>query len=194
MVYLERARQYFRFVFARELLGVFECQVEPRFMEDAACVFLELQSKRRHNIEGCVKSRKLLQNFHHTPVVLQGMQARPRQHIPPRFRIAVLRLMHVPQHNQVDPVHRPHRPLARLGGVLHSANASCASWIGTSSAKFFVMRSLASSSSRLSFSFLNWSASWNSSCAIWVPGDNWQNSFFASFPAFWHLPFRCLFS
>src|SRR5262249_685532 len=105
--------------------------------------------------------RELFQDFDHAPVILQGVQARPWKHVPACFRIAILRLMHVPQHNQVDLVHGYRRTRGRACGVLHSANASCAFWIVTSSAKFFVMRSLASSSSRLSFLFPNLSASWS---------------------------------
>src|SRR2546429_6616539 len=48
---------------------------------------------------------ELAKQFDHAVVVLEGVQARPRENIAASFWVAVLRLMHVPQHNQMDAIH-----------------------------------------------------------------------------------------
>src|SRR5207237_10412631 len=65
----------------------------------------ELPSESRNQIERGMKFGKLAKRLRHAVVVLEGVQARPRQNITARFRVLVLRLMHVPQHNQMDAVH-----------------------------------------------------------------------------------------
>src|SRR5215472_1140189 len=49
--------------------------------------------------------RHVLHQFHHPVVVLRRMQPCPREHVLPRLRIAVLRLVHMPQHHQMYPIH-----------------------------------------------------------------------------------------
>jgi len=55
--------------------------------------------------ESGVKIGEFAKHFDHTPVVFQRVQTRPRQDVAPAFRVAVLRLMHVPQHGQMNPLH-----------------------------------------------------------------------------------------
>ena len=40
-------------------------------------------------------------NFHHPPVILQCVQPRPRQHVLPGRGVAILRLVHVPEDDEV---------------------------------------------------------------------------------------------
>ena len=97
MIQLKRARENFDLVFARQIIGLLERQREPRFVEFSARVFLDLHAERGHDVEGGVKFRRFLQHAHHAPVILEGVQPRPREHVAAGFRIAILRLMHVPQ-------------------------------------------------------------------------------------------------
>ena len=104
VIHLERADQNFGFVFARQFRGV-ERQREPRLVEISAGIFFELRPSARHHIEGGVELRKFVHHVHHAPVIFQSMQARPREHVAAAVRIAVLRLMHVPQDNQMNRLH-----------------------------------------------------------------------------------------
>ncbi len=106
MIQLKGAGQNFSLVLASKCFGFLEGQRIPRLVEFAAGVFLKLHAKRRDNIEGCVKFRNLLQNSDHAPVVFYGVQARPREDVPPTFGVAILRLVHVPEHYEVNARHR----------------------------------------------------------------------------------------
>src|SRR5215467_4739789 len=110
-------------------------------MEGSAGVFFELKAQRRHHVEGGVKLGKILEDLHHAPVVLQGVQAGPRKHVATRFRVAVLRLVHVPEQDQMDLVHRGAGSRRAASGVLHSPIAPCAFLTATSSARYSVMPS-----------------------------------------------------
>ena len=105
LIDLERAQENFGLVFARELVGIFEREGKPGLVEFSASVLFELPSESRNQIERGMKFGKLAKRLRHAVVVLEGVQARPRQNITARFRVLVLRLMHVPQHNQMDAVH-----------------------------------------------------------------------------------------
>ena len=155
VIYLKGTREDLAFILAGELLGILESQIKPGLVEIPAGIFLELQAERRHHVERRVKPREFLKNLDHAPVILERVQSRPWQNVAASLGIAILRLVHVPQNNEINLVHRAHRAGWRSRGMLHFAFLSCASWIATSSAKFFVMRSLASLSSRLFSSFLN---------------------------------------
>jgi len=52
-----------------------------------------------------VEIGELAENFDHAPIIFQSVEPRPRQYVASCFRVAVLRLMHVPQDNQMDPLH-----------------------------------------------------------------------------------------
>src|SRR5256885_8583404 len=155
VIYLKGAREDLAFVFAGELLRILERKIKPRLMERAARILFQLQTERWHHVERRVKPGEFFQNLDHAPVILERVQARPWQNVAASLGIAILRLVHMPQNNEINLVHRAHRAGWRALGMLHFAFLSCASWIATSSAKFFVMRSLASLSSRSFSSFLN---------------------------------------
>src|SRR5258707_10420305 len=155
VIHLKGAREYLAFILAGELLRILERKIKPRLMERAARILFQLQTERWHHIERRVKPWKFLKNLYHAPVILERMQSRPWQNVAASLGIAILRLVHVPQNDQINLVHRAHRAGWCTRGMLHFALVSCAFWIATSSAKFFVMRSLASLSSRSSSSFLN---------------------------------------
>src|SRR5256885_4276182 len=155
VIYLKGARENLAFVLACQLFGILESQIKPGLVEIPAGIFLELQAERWNHVERRVKPREFLQNLDHAPVILERVQSRPGQNVAASLGIAILRLVHVPQNNEINLVHRAHRAGWRSRGMLHSAFVSCASWIATSSAKFFVMRSLASLSSRSFSSSLN---------------------------------------
>src|SRR5882724_11800197 len=155
VIYLKGAREDLAFILASELLRILERQIKPRLMERAARILFQLQTERRHHVERRVKPREFFKNLDHAPVILERVQSRPWQNVAASLGIAILRLVHVPQNNQMNLIHRAHRAGWCARGMLHFAFLSCASWIATSSARFFVMRSLASLSSRLFSSFLN---------------------------------------
>src|SRR6266446_9654926 len=183
MVDLKRPLQNFVFVFLGEFFGIAERQFEPRLVERAAGIFFQLQTKPRHHVERGVKFRKFLEDLHHAPVIFQGMEAGPWQDVAPAFRVAVLRLVHVPENDQMDLVHRERRSgsaaiSASAGAVLHSRFAPCAFLTAISSAKFFVMHSSDLSSSHSCFLCRNWFGSWSSWCAIPDQARRLQNSFF----------------
>src|SRR5712691_741488 len=155
LIQLKRARNDFRFILARQFLGVLERQRKPGLVEIAAGVFLQLHAQGRHDVKSGMKIGKLAEHFHHAPVILQRMQARPGEDVAPALRVAVLRLMHVPQQNQMNALHRLRLSRANRATVLHSPFAPCASWTATSSAKFFVTASSDSLSSPWSSSSRN---------------------------------------
>src|SRR5260370_33624370 len=195
MVDLKRPLQDFAFVFFGQLFGIAKRLLEPRLVEGAAGILLELQAERRHDVERGVEFRKFLEDLHHAPVILQGMQAGPRQDVAPGFRIAVLRLVHVPENDQMNLVHREKRSggattSASTGAVLHSRFAPCAFLTAISSVKFSVMHSSDLSSSHSYFLCRNWFGSWSSWFAIPDQARRSQNSFFTFFPAYSFSRFR----
>src|SRR5712672_2060980 len=153
MVELKRASENLRLVFAGEFVGGLKRQREPRLIEFIAGIFFKLYAQCWNHVERGVKVGRFAQHLHHTPVVFQSVQSRPRQNILSGFRIAILRLVHVPQDHQVDAIHRRGPCQSESALVLHSAFLTCASWTATSSAKFSVMRSLDSLFSRLFSSY-----------------------------------------
>src|ERR1700730_16735846 len=174
MIHLKRARQNLGLIFPRQLLRIFEGQRKPRLLK--------------------ISARKSLQHFYHSKIILRGMQPRPRQHIPPGLRVAILRLVHVPQHHQVHSIHLLHCSCLNSSRVLHSPFATCAYWTVTLSAKFFGTRSSDSSFSPLSSSSLSWCASWSCSCATPAPVRKSSSCFFASFrlSSLSPFPWQCL--
>src|ERR1700687_2200837 len=101
-IHLEGSRQYFQLIFRREHLHRPKRHLKPWLVELAAGIILELWSKRRHHMECRMHSREFLQHANHSPVILERMQARPREHIATRLRLTVERLVHMPKHNQKD--------------------------------------------------------------------------------------------
>src|SRR5690348_855742 len=135
-----------------------------------------------------MKPGELLQHRHHSPIVFERMEPRPRQLVSPRFRIPILGLMHVPQQRQMHAIHRD--SLSRFGcdAVLHSRFAPCASWTAILSAKYFATHSSALPYSRLFFLFPNLFSSWSclSVTPAWAPKSSSFSSAF--FPPSSRLP------
>ncbi len=101
IAYLERPLQRLALLFRAKRRRRRERDVEPRLVELPARVLLDLFGEQRNDIECRVYARKFLQYFHHPPIVLQRVQPRPRQQVAPCRRVAILRLVHVPQNGQV---------------------------------------------------------------------------------------------
>src|SRR6266480_4844518 len=78
---------------------------KPRLIETAVGVLLQLHAEGRHDVEGGMEVGISAEHVDHSPVIFQGVQARPGEDIASAFRVAVLRLMHVPQDNQMNPLH-----------------------------------------------------------------------------------------
>jgi hypothetical protein len=93
---LESAVEDFPFLSGIQFVGGGERNFEPGFAEFAAGVFLNLFAKRGNEVEGGVNPGKFAEDFHHAPVIFQGVQARPGEHVTACGRVAILRLMHVP--------------------------------------------------------------------------------------------------
>ena len=106
VIQLKRALEYFRLLLRRQRLRRRKCRVKPRLLESPAGIILNLRRERRHHVERRMHAGEFLHDLHHSPVILQRVQARPRQHVAPRRRVAVLRLMHVPDQNDVNGPHR----------------------------------------------------------------------------------------
>jgi len=77
--------------------GRLETQVEEPVARLVGGERFELHQQRRHQIEGHLDAGKLAQQRHHAVVVLQRVQADPRQDVLPRDEVFVVRLVHVPQ-------------------------------------------------------------------------------------------------
>jgi len=105
VIHLECPCDNFGFVLARQFVRIFERQGKPGLFEAATGVLFELHAQRRHDVEGGMEVGEFAEDFDHAPVIFQGMQTRPREHVTPVFGVAVLRLMHVPQHDQMNPLH-----------------------------------------------------------------------------------------
>src|SRR6202790_3918998 len=121
MVDLESAGQDFRFVFAIKRFGLLKSEREPGIIEIAAGVLLELHAERRDDVEGGMEIGGIPQEFDHAPVIFERMKAGPRKHVARGFGIAILRLVHVPQNDQVDTVHEARGSGGKGIAVLHSA-------------------------------------------------------------------------
>src|SRR6202790_2266113 len=121
MVDLESAGQDFRFVFAIKRFGLLKSEREPGIIEIAAGVLLELHAERRDDVEGGMEIGGIPQDFDHAPVIFERMKAGPRKHVARGFGIAILRLVHVPQNDQVDTVHEARGSGGKGIAVLHSA-------------------------------------------------------------------------
>ncbi len=106
IIQLEGAHHDFSFVFGGQVGYRSKSGREPGLVKLSGSVFLELRSQRRNNVEGRVHARKFLDHPNHAPIILERVKSSPRKHISSRRRVAILRLMHVPQHHQVYSVHR----------------------------------------------------------------------------------------
>src|SRR5579862_1361533 len=99
VIHLKSAGKNFSFVLTREIVGFLESERKPGLIEFPAGVFLKLSSERGNDVERSVKLGKVSKRLHHAPIIFEGMEAGPRQHVAARFRISILRLVHVPQHD-----------------------------------------------------------------------------------------------
>ena len=88
-----------------------KCNLEPRFPKLAAGILLDLRGERRDEIERCMDAGKFAEDLHHAPVIFEGVQARPGKQVLTGGRIAVLRLVHVPENDEIDAAH-PGNPSA----------------------------------------------------------------------------------
>jgi hypothetical protein len=100
-----------------DLLGFVEpvrrgqAETQLRFAGFAAHVRFELIEQRGHEVERDPHLRGLREDRHHSPVILQGVQAHPGQHEGAVQGVAVRRLMHVPEDGHPHGVvHRPPTP------------------------------------------------------------------------------------
>ena len=120
---LKSAQQHFGFVFVGQVLGGRKSQREPGLIEFSAGVLLKLRGQRRNHVEGGVHSGKFFEHANHAPVILQCMQARPRQDVAAGGGIAILRLVHVPKITRWIRVMRASAPESARDG--HARMTSC---------------------------------------------------------------------
>src|SRR5437667_12330636 len=118
------------------------------------------------------------------------MEARTREDVTARLGHSVLRLVHVTEDDEVDLIHRERSSDGTALAMLHSRFPPCAFLTAILSAKFSVMRSSDSSSSRLFYSCRSSFGSWSSWCAIPDRARRLQNFSCTFFPAYSFLPFR----
>ena len=77
-------------------------QVKKRIVRVARDVILDLCHQRRNQVEVLVDVGKLVQQFHHPVVVLEGVQPDPGKAILAGDHVFVERLVHVPEQHQPD--------------------------------------------------------------------------------------------
>jgi hypothetical protein len=103
---LKRAQQDFGSVFRPQAGYRAKRRRKPRLIKFSASVFFQLRSEGRNNVERGMQARELFDHSDHAPIILERMQARPGKNVAARGRVAILRLMHVPQDHQVNRVHQ----------------------------------------------------------------------------------------
>jgi hypothetical protein len=69
---------------------------------DLAAVVLDLVEQHRHEIDHRADARMPLQMVGHVGVILDRMQVYPRQHVLVAGMVAVVRLVHVPEKDQIE--------------------------------------------------------------------------------------------
>ena len=92
-------------VLGSQLFRRTECQSEPRLVEVATGVLTELCGERGYDVDRGVDAWKFFKHAHHPPIVLDRVQAGPGQHVRPGGRVAILRLMHMPEQDEVESAH-----------------------------------------------------------------------------------------
>ena len=126
VVHLKRALERFALLLGRERIGRRKAISNHSSLNLPAGIFFDLLGQQRDEIEGRVNPGEFLQNLHHAPVIFQGVQPGPRQHVLSRRGVAVLRLVHVPEDYEVDSAHRlPAFLLARNPASHGEPSASC---------------------------------------------------------------------
>src|SRR5262245_11913031 len=86
-----------RLVFRGQRLGRLQAKLQIPVVGLIGRECLQLHEERRHQVERGANLRELLQQRHHAVVVLQGMQANPRQDVLARDEVLVIGLVHVPE-------------------------------------------------------------------------------------------------
>ncbi len=97
----------------RQVLRGLRHHLQKRILRLARNVFLNLRDQRRHQIERLVHLWELVQQFHHSVVILQRMQPRPGQAILPRHQVLIERLVLVPQNYDSQLGHDPQSDLGK---------------------------------------------------------------------------------
>ena len=83
---------------------------------ELARVVLDLIQQNRHQVDGCVHARALLEVPRHVGVVLERVQIHPWEQELAVGRIAIVGLVHVPQQHQVERrAHGSKEPAVRPG-------------------------------------------------------------------------------
>jgi len=88
-----------------QVLGWLGRNFEKRILRRPRHIILNLRDERRHQIEVLVDVGKLIQQLHHAVVILERVQAHPRQAIFTGHQILVERLVLVPEKNQTQGGH-----------------------------------------------------------------------------------------
>ena len=78
---------------------------QERILRRTVHIILDLHHQRRHEVEVLVDFGKLVQQFHHSVIVFERVQANPRQTIFAGDQILVKRLVLVPQKNDAEDGH-----------------------------------------------------------------------------------------
>ncbi len=84
-------------LFAGQLGGRFEPELQMAIPRAASREGFQLKEQRRNQIEGEFDPWKFVEERHHPVVVLEGMQADPRQDVLTGREILVVGLVHVPE-------------------------------------------------------------------------------------------------
>src|SRR4029077_13675963 len=92
-------------------------EVEKRSVRRAVHVILYLGDEGRNKIKGLVDAGKLVQQFNHSVIVFQCVQARPRQPVFSGNQVLVIRLVLMPQNDHAKNWHELSRSRNRISSL-----------------------------------------------------------------------------
>jgi hypothetical protein len=118
----EERAQGERLLVRRERGGRHQADPQLALRRPVLRVRLQLVDERRNQVEGRVHGRRGCQRLQHAEVVAQRVQAHPGQQERAVHRVAVRRLVHVP--DERDPDLRP-APCPRVALLLHRVRVHC---------------------------------------------------------------------
>jgi hypothetical protein len=106
-----------------QIASWFRSNREERIARGAAFVVLNLRDERRNQIKGLMDVRELIEQFHHSVVVFEGVQTYPGETVLSGDQIFVERLMLVPKQNDTQNRHRWLNP--DYNGIFSSLACEC---------------------------------------------------------------------
>jgi hypothetical protein len=92
-------------LFIRKILGRLGRDIQERIQRRPGNIILYLDHQRRHKIEVLMNLRKLIQQLHHSVIVFERVQSRPRQAILAGDQVFIKRLVLMPKKDDAQDGH-----------------------------------------------------------------------------------------